>query len=78
MSDTPHPPTPTSDVPTLPPRDDTTHKGQVGRVGIIAGSRGMSGAACLSALGAMRGGAGLVRVLSPASVQPIVAARFRR
>jgi len=74
MVDAPPPPTPTSDVPTLPPRDDATHKGQVGRVAIIAGSRGMSGAACLSGLGALRGGAGLVRVLSPASVQPIVAA----
>jgi ADP-dependent NAD(P)H-hydrate dehydratase len=68
------PPTPTSDIPTLPPREDTTHKGEVGRVGIIAGSRGMSGAACLSGLGALRGGAGLVRVLTPISVQPIVAA----
>jgi NAD(P)H-hydrate epimerase len=58
----------------LPPRPDATHKGQVGHVAIIAGSRGMSGAACLSALGALRGGAGLVRVLTPASVQPIVAA----
>lgn len=41
---------------------------------IIAGSRGMSGAACLAGLGALRGGAGLVRVLTPESVQPIVAA----
>lgn len=67
-------PEPTSDVPTLPSRPDATHKGQVGRVVVVAGSRGMSGAACLSALGALRGGAGLVRVLTPISVQPIVAA----
>jgi ADP-dependent NAD(P)H-hydrate dehydratase len=67
-------PTPTSTPPALPPRNDATHKGQVGRVLIIAGSRGMSGAACLSAAGALRGGAGLVRVLTPESVQPLVAA----
>lgn len=44
----------------LPPRDFDTHKGQAGRVGIVAGSRGMLGAGSLSALGALRGGAGLV------------------
>ena len=64
----------TSDVPLLPPRDPATHKGQVGRVAIIAGSRGMSGAACLAGLGALRGGAGLVRVYTAESVQPLVAA----
>jgi len=73
MAEKPQPPTPTGDTPTLSPRPETTHKGQVGRVAIIAGSRGMSGAASLAALGALRGGAGLVRVLTPASVQPIVA-----
>jgi NAD(P)H-hydrate epimerase len=67
-------PTPTSEIPILSPRDDTTHKGQVGRITIVAGSVGMSGAACLAGLGALRGGAGLVRVLTPKSVQPIVAA----
>lgn len=36
------------------------HKGMAGRVGIIAGSRGMLGAAALAAKGALRGGAGLV------------------
>jgi NAD(P)H-hydrate epimerase len=68
------PPTPTSDIPQLPPRSDTTHKAEVGRVAIVAGSRGMSGAACLSALGALRGGAGLVRVCCAQSILPIVAA----
>jgi ADP-dependent NAD(P)H-hydrate dehydratase len=64
----------TAEIPSLPARAPGTHKGQVGRVAILAGSRGMSGAACLAAMGALRGGAGLVRVVSPASVQPIVAA----
>lgn len=36
------------------------HKGQAGRVGIIAGSRGLAGAAALTSLGALRGGGGLV------------------
>ena len=70
-------PSPTQDVPPLPPRADDTHKGETGRVALIAGSRGMSGAACLSAQGALRGGAGLVRVLTPASAQPIVAPATR-
>jgi hydroxyethylthiazole kinase-like uncharacterized protein yjeF len=74
MAKTPQPPRPITDIPGLPRRAETTHKAQVGRIAIIAGSRGMSGAACLAALGALRGGAGLVRVLTPASVQPIVAA----
>jgi NAD(P)H-hydrate epimerase len=60
-------------VPRLPPRRPETHKGDAGRVVIIAGSRGMSGAACLAGLGALRGGAGLVRVLVPDSILPIVA-----
>ncbi|MFQ5805317.1 MAG: NAD(P)H-hydrate dehydratase [Phycisphaerae bacterium] len=74
MANTPQPPTPTTDIPALPRRAETTHKVQVGRVALIAGSRGMSGAACLAAVGALRGGTGLVRVLTPACVQPIVAA----
>lgn len=74
MANPPRPPAPIYNTPTLPQRAEATHKAQVGRIAIVAGSRGMSGAACLSASGALRGGAGLVRVLTPASVQPIVAA----
>lgn len=61
-------------VPRLPQRPPAMHKGQAGKVAIIAGSRGMSGAAVLCGLGALRGGAGLVRVFTPECVQPIVAA----
>ncbi len=67
-------PKPITDVPFLPPRPAAMHKAQAGRVAILAGSRGMSGAAVLSALGALRGGAGLVRVYCARSIQPIVAA----
>lgn len=57
----------------IPRRSFSTHKGQAGRVAIIAGSPGLTGAARLSGLGALRGGAGLVTVLVPESVYPIVA-----
>lgn len=61
-------------VPVLPARPEESHKGSFGSVLIVAGSRGMSGAACLAGLGALRGGAGLVTVAVPAGIQPIVAA----
>jgi len=60
-------------LPTLPPRPDESHKGSFGSVLIVAGSRGMSGAAALSGQGALRGGAGLVTVAVPAGIAGIVA-----
>lgn len=59
--------------PPLPPRPDDAHKGTFGRVLIIAGSRGMSGAAILSGTAALRGGAGLVYVAAPEGIVPIIA-----
>lgn len=61
-------------IPKLKPRKADAHKGDFGKVCIIAGSRGMSGAAALAGRAALRAGAGLVRVATPKSVQPIVAA----
>ena len=55
-------------VPRPPDRADDAHKGDFGRVLIVAGSRGMAGAAALCGLGALRGGAGLVTVACPASL----------
>ncbi len=46
----------------LPPRSHEFHKGDAGRVGILAGSPGMSGAAVLCARAALHAGAGLVTV----------------
>jgi ADP-dependent NAD(P)H-hydrate dehydratase len=56
------------------PRAADSNKGSYGRILVIAGSRGMSGAAVLSASAALRGGAGLVYLAIPKEIQPIVAA----
>ncbi|MBL7114215.1 MAG: NAD(P)H-hydrate dehydratase [Kiritimatiellae bacterium] len=50
-----------------------THKGSYGHVLLIGGSPGMSGAMVMAARAALRSGAGLVSVLTPASVASIVA-----
>ncbi len=55
-------------------RPAAAHKGTFGRVLVIGGSRGMSGAPSLTGLGALRGGAGLVYVAIPSEILPIVAA----
>lgn len=60
-------------VPHPPGRPIDGHKGTFGRVLIIAGSRGMSGAAALTGQSALRGGSGLVFVALPESILPIVA-----
>ena len=57
----------------LPPRMADSHKGDYGRVLIVAGSRGKTGAAHLAAVGALRSGAGLVTVATPAGCQDVVA-----
>jgi NAD(P)H-hydrate epimerase len=61
-------------IPKLKPRKPDAHKGDFGKVCIIAGSLGMSGAAALAGRSALRAGAGLVKVAVPKSVLPIVAA----
>jgi ADP-dependent NAD(P)H-hydrate dehydratase / NAD(P)H-hydrate epimerase len=52
----------------LPPRPERGHKGDFGRLLVVAGSIDYPGAALLTALGAMRAGAGLVRVATAESV----------
>jgi ADP-dependent NAD(P)H-hydrate dehydratase len=60
-------------IPKLKPRPAEAHKGDFGKVLIIAGSFGMSGAAALAGRAALRAGAGLVRVATAQSALPIVA-----
>ena len=57
----------------VPARAAESHKGDFGRVLIVAGSLGKTGAAHLAALGALRSGAGLVTVATPRSALPILA-----
>jgi NAD(P)H-hydrate epimerase len=58
--------------PFLLPRLMDTHKGDYGKVLILAGSRGMTGAAYFASLGALRVGAGLVYLGIPASLNSIM------
>ncbi|MGD0656028.1 MAG: NAD(P)H-hydrate dehydratase [Thermoguttaceae bacterium] len=52
-------------LPKLPPRKADAHKGDFGTALIVGSSRGMSGAAALAGMAALRGGAGLVRLAVP-------------
>jgi hydroxyethylthiazole kinase-like uncharacterized protein yjeF len=56
----------------LPHYDENAHKGTRGRVLVIAGARGLTGAATLSAYGAQRIGAGLVTVACAESLNDIL------
>src|SRR4051812_18086944 len=62
-----------SALPPWPPRPADPNKGTFGRLLVIAGSRGMSGAAVLAGVACLRGGAGLVRVATPADARLEVA-----
>ena len=56
----------------LRPRDPLAHKNDFGHLLIIAGSRGMAGAAILATAAALRSGVGLVTVACPESLTPIL------
>ncbi|MCI0699941.1 MAG: NAD(P)H-hydrate dehydratase [Planctomycetia bacterium] len=68
--------TPIHELPQLPRREFADHKGTFGKVLVVAGSRGMSGAAVLCGHAALRGGAGLVQVACPADVQAIISVAY--
>ncbi|OPX86769.1 MAG: Bifunctional NAD(P)H-hydrate repair enzyme Nnr [Pelotomaculum sp. PtaB.Bin104] len=56
----------------LPLRPSAAHKGTFGRVLVVAGSRGMTGAAYLAGEAALRAGAGLITVAVPESLHNIM------
>ena len=56
----------------LVPRATDCHKGSCGRILVVAGSRGMTGAASLASLAALRMGAGIVTLACPASLNDIL------
>ncbi|MEN6385523.1 MAG: NAD(P)H-hydrate dehydratase [Phycisphaerales bacterium] len=60
-------------VPKLKERLPQAHKGDFGKICIIAGSLGFSGAAVLAGKSALRSGSGLVRIAVPAGILPIIA-----
>ncbi|MGQ0811990.1 MAG: NAD(P)H-hydrate dehydratase [Nitrospiraceae bacterium] len=60
----------------IPRRMPSAHKGSFGHAGIIAGSIGKTGAAALAANAALRVGAGLVTVATPASVNDALEAKL--
>jgi NAD(P)H-hydrate epimerase len=61
-----------TELPELPERKPDTHKGNYGRVLVIAGSPGMTGAAYLAGKAALRSGSGLVTVACPESLNHIL------
>lgn len=61
---------------TLPDRDPLGHKGSFGKVLLLCGSRGFTGAAYLSSMGALRAGTGLVYLGVPESIYGIEAVKL--
>ena len=60
----------------LPERKRNAHKGDFGRVLLLCGAVGYTGAPALAARGALRTGAGLVYLGAPETVYPIIAAKL--
>lgn len=60
----------------LPDRDENAHKGDFGKILLLCGSRGYTGAAYLAAMGALRSGAGLTFLGVPESIYAIEAVKL--
>ena len=65
----------TNEMVRLPQREQDSHKGDYGKLLIVAGSEGYTGAPVFAAEGALCSGAGLVYLGVPRDVYPIVAAQ---
>ena len=63
-------------APVLLPRPLDVHKGSCGRILVIAGSRGMTGAAALAASAVLRSGAGVAVLALPRSLQEMMAGKL--
>ena len=60
----------------LPDRQPDSHKGDYGKILLLCGSVGYTGAAALAAMGALRSGAGLVYLGVPERIYPIMAGKM--
>lgn len=60
----------------IPKRKIDAHKGDFGKILLLCGSRGYTGAAALAAMGALRSGAGLVYLGVPESIYAIEAVKL--
>lgn len=60
----------------LPDRNPNSHKGNYGKILLLCGSRGYTGAAALAAMGALRSGAGLVYLGVPECIYTIEAVKL--
>ena len=60
----------------IPKRPAESHKGKNGHVLVVAGSRGMGGAALLVGSGALKSGAGLVTIATPRGLQKTITGRL--
>jgi hydroxyethylthiazole kinase-like uncharacterized protein yjeF len=63
-------------LPVLAERPRDAHKGDFGRVLVVAGSPGMTGAGCMAAVAAQKAGAGLVTLALPAGLNVIAASKL--
>ena len=60
----------------LPDRNVNSHKGDFGKILLLCGSRGYTGAAALACMGALRSGAGLVYLGVPECIYEIEASKL--
>lgn len=60
----------------LPDRNPNSHKGHFGKILLLCGSKGYTGAAAMAAMGALRSGAGLVYLAIPESIYEIEAVKL--
>ncbi len=68
--------TPSYVMDTLPERQPDGHKGTFGKLFLLAGSTGMTGASVLAARSALRSGCGMTKIGCPKTTLPLIASTF--